>query len=77
MEEVANWQQKADERESDEDDLVDVIFAWRQIPYEMRCPEDGVVPEGEPGPPRRARNAVKVIIAPKRPIPIDATPIDR
>jgi hypothetical protein len=50
-EELAHGEQQARKREYDEQDLVDVLFAGRQSACEVHCPEDRVIPQGEPGPP--------------------------
>ena len=43
-EEFAHGEEQARKREYDEHDLVDVLFAGRQSAYEVRCPEDRVIP---------------------------------
>jgi hypothetical protein len=43
-EEFAHREEQARKREYDEHDLVDVLFAGRQSAYEVRCPEDWVIP---------------------------------
>jgi hypothetical protein len=43
-EEFAHGQEQAREREYDEHDLVDVLFAGRQSAYQVRRPEDRVIP---------------------------------
>src|SRR5215203_204695 len=50
-EEFAHGEEQARKREYDEHDLVDVLFARRQSAYEVRCPEQWVIPQGEPSPP--------------------------
>src|SRR5262249_11060248 len=50
-EEFAHGEKQAYEREHDEHDLVDVLLAGRQSAQQVRHPEDGIVPESEPGPP--------------------------
>ena len=52
--ERAHRQEQACEREHDERDLVDVLFAGRQSAYEVRSPEHRVIPQGESSPPLTA-----------------------
>lgn len=50
-EEFAYGDKQTYERKYDKHDLVDVILAGRQSANKMCYPEDGIVPEGKPGPP--------------------------
>jgi hypothetical protein len=50
-EEFAHGEKQAYEREDDKHDLVDMLLAGRQSAQKVRYPEDGIVPEGKPGPP--------------------------
>ena len=50
QEEITHRQKQSCEREYDEQDLVDVVSARRQSTQKVRQPEDGIVPQGEPGP---------------------------
>ena len=49
-EEFAHGEKQTCKREDDQHDLVDMILAGRQSAQKVREPEEGIIPQGKPGP---------------------------